>query len=86
MLKDYVEGLQEGQGKTLYTPPDDLISVIDSWVEKLLADSGICLKDDCDICTCWKLHATYAKISREEYRREVNHNNKPKVSFILPAT
>ena len=76
-----VEGQQEGQGKTAYTPPDELISVIDYWAETVLADSGICLKDDCDICTRWKLHAT-----REEYCRDINHNNKPKVSFISPVT
>ena len=75
--KDYKKGKERQRilPQIIYdTPPDHLISIIDSWAENLLAGSG--LKDDCDICTRRKLHATRAKISREEYRRDVNRNNK----------
>ena len=69
---------KKGKERQCILPPDDQICVIDSWAEKHLADSGICLKDDCDTCTRWKLHAKRAKISREEYRWVVNRNNKSK--------
>ena len=49
-----------------YNPPTDLISQVDSWAETLLTDSKIFLKDDCDVCNRWKLHATQANISQEE--------------------
>ena len=72
---DPEENENEGNGiSTSFTPPADLILHIDTWAEQLLTESQICLKDNCDICTRWKLHATRAKISREEYRRDVNRN------------
>ena len=70
-----VEGrTEEKEISNSYTPPADMISQVDSWAERLLTESQICLNDGCDICTRWKKHATHAKISREEYRRDVNRN------------
>ena len=62
------------EGTMAYTPPD-LLSAVDLWAETLLNDSEIDLKDTCNICNKWKLHATHAKISREEYRWDVQRNN-----------
>ena len=59
-----------------YNPPPDLLEAIDSSAATLLKDSGIELKENCSLCSTWKLHATCAKICREEYRWDVQRNEK----------
>ena len=66
-----------------YNPPPDLLEVIDSWAATLLKDSGIELKENCSLCSTWKLHATRAKISREEYRWDVQRNEKNSGAIYL---
>ena len=63
-------------------PPADLISQVDSWAKQLLTESCISLNDECGICTHWKMHATRAKISREEYRRDVNRNKSENIIYF----